>query len=71
VLESLPGGFGLVGGVVWRVRLSYGVLLISTHARAVNPSTQRALYRLKPTLGALELLCDVNPHDHGRDLGLL
>ena len=53
------------------MRLSYGVPLISTHARAVNPSTQRALKHLKPPLGVLELLCNGNPHDHGRDLGLL
>jgi hypothetical protein len=53
------------------VRLSYGVPLISTHARAVNPSTQRALKYLKPPLGALELLCNGNPRDHGHDGGLL
>ena len=52
------------------MRLSYGVLLISTHARAVNPSTQRALKYLKPTLGALELLCDGNPHGRGHDRGV-
>ncbi len=51
------------------MRLSYGVPLVSIHARAVNPSTQRALKHLKPPLGVLELLCDGNSHDRDHDGG--
>ena len=50
----LGGGLGLVGGVVWRVESYHKVSPALTHARSVYPSTQRALYHLKPPPGALE-----------------